>query len=359
LFCSPAPRNHRHQTDLEKNVARDQDFLDWSFMLITIVVLSILICTLLLFANQQACKLVHPKRSVAPHTPDSVGIALWENVSFVTHDGLTLRGWFVPPAVNAHGATVVCAHGTGANRGHLLPQAKILVQAGYGVLLFDFRHHGQSDGRVSSFGIHEVHDLNASFDYLHSRLDVNPERIAVIGHSMGGATALRAAARGLETQALVVISAVSSLQENLAHGVQKLTRLPAFPLAPLILKICEWHVKGRVSDMTPIKDLEHLGDRPLLLVYGERDALVPAENGRRLLETRGHDTSLLVVRRAGHRSVLIERFLSRYEQELLQFLALHLQVSIPKINEQPPKASVGNSRTHDFLGFDQALTGLK
>jgi uncharacterized protein len=328
-------------------------------MLALLVVLSILICGLLLFANQQACKLIHPKRSLALLTPDSFGIALWENVAFVTHDGLTLRGWFVPPSSDVHGATVVCAHGTGANRSHLLPQAKLLSQVGYGVLLFDFRHHGQSDGRVSSFGIHEVHDLKASFDYLRSRSDVNPERIAVIGHSMGGATALRAAARGLNTQTLVVISAVSSLQENLAHGIQKLTRLPTFPLAPLILKICEWHVKGRVSDMTPIKDLERLGDRSLLLVYGERDALVPAENGQRLLQTRGHDTSLLVVRGAGHRSVLIERFLSTYQQELLNFLALHLQVSIPKFNEQSQKSSIGNSRSNDFLVFDQALTGTK
>jgi pimeloyl-ACP methyl ester carboxylesterase len=323
---------------------------DWSFMLVLLVVLLILICTLLLFANQQACKLVHPKRSLALLTPDSVGIALWENVSFVTRDGLTLRGWFVPPHPDAHGATVVCAHGTGANRGHLLPQAKILTQAGYGVLLFDFRHHGQSDGRVSSFGIFEVHDLEASFDYLHSRPDVNPDRIAVIGHSMGGATALRAAARGLDAQALVVISAVSSLQENLAHGIQKLTRLPAFPLAPLVLKICEWHVKGRVSQMSPINDLEHLGERPLLLVYGERDALVPAENGQRLLQTRNHDTSLLVVRGAGHRSVLIERFLKFYEQELLNFLALHLQV--PNVSKQSPKSSTGNSKINDFLVFD-------
>ncbi len=305
-------------------------------MLALLVVFSILICGLLLFANQQACKLVHPKRSLALFTPDSVCIALWENVAFVTHDGLTLRGWFVPPNSDAHGATVVCAHGTGANRSHLLPQAKILTQVGYGVLLFDFRHHGQSEGRVSSFGIHEVHDLKASFDYLRSRSDVNPNCIAVIGHSMGGATALRAAARGLDTKALVVISAVSSLQENLAHGVQKLTRLPAFVLAPLILKICEWHVKGRVSDMSPINDLERLKACPLLLVYGERDGLVPAENGRRLLKARGHDTTLLVVRGAGHRSVLIEKFLNRYEQELLNFLALHLQVLTP---DMPPSAS--------------------
>ena len=291
---------------------------------------------LLFFAQNQANKLVHPKRRHANSTPANLGIDHWEDVSFITKDGLTLRAWFVPPKPTANGATVICAHGTGANRGALLPHAALLHQADYGVLLFDFRHHGASDGTVSSLGIHEIHDLRASFDYLRSRPDVNPDRIALIGHSMGGATIIRAAARCLNVQALVVISAVSSLSQNLTDGVRYVTKLPAFPLAPLIVKICEWKVQGRISDMTPINDLEHLGNTPLLLVYGDQDKFVPLENGRRLRRARRHDTTLAVVRGAGHRSILSKRFLPSYQTKLMAFLATHMQVTTlePRVPEQ-------------------------
>jgi uncharacterized protein len=296
--------------------------------------LFLVFAALLFFVQIQANKLVHPKRQVASSTPAKVGIAYWEDVSFNTKDGLQLRAWFVPPSLGANGATVVCAHGTGANRGYFLHHAAVLHQAGYGVLLFDFRHHGASDGRVSSLGIFEIHDLHASFAYLQSRSDVNPDRIALIGHSMGGATILRAAARDLKVQALVVISAVSSLSENLANGVRYVTKLPAFPLAPLIVKICEWHTHGKISDMKPIKDLEQLGNTPLLLVYGDQDKFVPLENGQRLRSARRHDTTLVVVRGAGHRSILSKKFLPSYETKLMAFLARHLPIETPEAQAQ-------------------------
>jgi uncharacterized protein len=305
-------------------------------MIVLFGISGLVLAVLLVIAQAQANKLVHPKRQLAQKTPASVGIAHWEDVGFTTQDGLRLRGWFVPARTTASGATVVCAHGTGSNRGALLPHAARLHQAGYGVLLFDFRHHGASDGRVSSLGIHEIHDLHASLGYLRSRCDVNPDRIALIGHSMGGATIIRAAARDLKVRALVVISAVSSLSENLADGVRYVTKLPAFPLAPLIVKFCEWHTRGKISDMRPITDLEHLGNTPLLLVYGDQDKFVPLENGQRLCSARRHDTTLVVVRGAGHRSILSKKFLPSYETKLMAFLTTHLlPITTPEARAQP------------------------
>lgn len=309
-------------------------------MMVLLFISGLLFAVLIKVAQSQANKLVHPKRQPVHSTPASVGIALWEDVAFTTTDGLCLRGWFVPPQPAANGATVVCAHGTGSNRSALLPHAALLHQAGYGVLLFDFRHHGASDGRISSLGIHEIHDLQASLEYLQSRADVNPERIALIGHSMGGATIIRAAARCLNLKALVVISAVSSLSENLADGVRYVTKLPAFPLAPLIVKICEWKVKGNISDMTPIKDLERLGDTPLLLVYGDQDKFVPLENGQRLRRARRHDTTLVVVRGAGHGSILSRKYLANYQAKLMAFFAQHLPVATAETRAQPEESSL-------------------
>jgi len=301
-------------------------------------VVALLVFAGLTVLSQQAGKIVRPERRVVSCTPESVGITVWEDVEFLTRDGLMLRGWFVPPApdapVDTGGASVVCAHGTGAHRGVLLPQAALLHRVGYGVLLFDFRAHGASDGQVSSFGFHEIHDLHASVAYLRSRADVDAARIAVLGHSMGGATALRAAARGLEVRTLVVISAVSSLRANLMRGVRRYTRLPA--LAPLIVRLAELQVRARVARLRPVDDLQRLGSLPVLLVYGERDRFVPVENGQSLYAARPQDTTLLLVPGAGHRSVLSQTALVQYQAPLLEFLEQHLtRAAVPSPEAQP------------------------
>jgi uncharacterized protein len=306
---------------------------------LSLVILVALSAGLLSVAYAQTNTLVAPKRRLAPRSPESVGISIWEEVAFQTADGLTLRGWFVPPGRD--GAVAVLAHGTAAHRGYLLPQAASLHRAGYGVLLFDLRAHGASEGRVSSFGIHEIHDIDASLNYLRTRSDVRHDRIALIGHSMGGAAALRSAARQPGVRALVVIAAVSSLEENLLHGVRHFSRAAAaFGVAPLILRLCEWRVGGRIADMRPIADVERLGTLPLLLIYGTQDALVPFTNGRRLQRARDHDTKLITVRRAGHRSILNQEFLSVYEAELLAFLDTNLRTTNAPTNNITPMPRV-------------------
>jgi uncharacterized protein len=269
--------------------------------------------------------LVRPKRRIAPSTPDSVDIEDWEDVRFSTRDGLTLRGWFLPPSSSAHGASVICAHGTGSNRGILLLQAAVLHRAGFGVLLFDLRGHGESDGRLSSFGYHEMHDVDAAVEYLRSRVDVHPHRIAVMGHSMGGAATLRAFARRDEPMPLVIVAAISSLEENLRHGVKHFTRLPLGWLMPLVLRISEHRVRAKVSEIRPIEDVARLEGCPVLFIHGDDDQLVPLENGQRLHRAaRGEDVSLLVIQGAGHRSVLNAAFFGQYESALLNFLHRHL-----------------------------------
>ncbi len=68
-------------------------------------------------------------------------------VTLRTADGLRLRGWYVP---SRNGAAVALLHGTGGNRTGVAAHARLLARRGYGVLLFDLRGHGASDGRSTS-----------------------------------------------------------------------------------------------------------------------------------------------------------------------------------------------------------------
>ena len=122
--------------------------------------------------------------------------AEFENVSFTTSDGLRLQGWFVP---SKNGATVISFPG---RKGPQKP-ARLLTSHGYGVLLFDRRGEGDSEGDPNALGWRGTRDLEAAVAYLRTRPDVDPDRIGGLGLSVGGETMLQAAAETDDFKAIV------------------------------------------------------------------------------------------------------------------------------------------------------------
>ncbi len=99
--------------------------------------------------------------------------AAYENVSFETSDGLTLHGWYVR---SRNGAAVIAFPGRkGPQR-----QARMLIRHGYGVLLFDRRGEGASDGDPNAFGWGGAKDVDAAVAFLRGRPDVRGGRIGGI-----------------------------------------------------------------------------------------------------------------------------------------------------------------------------------
>lgn len=122
-------------------------------------------------------------------TPDDVGLT-HEDVQLTTSDGAQLAAWYVP---SRNGAAVVLRHGAGSTRSKVLPQAAMLAEHGYGVLLMDARGHGDSGGEAMDFGWFGTLDIAAGVDHLLGRADVDPARIGIVGSSMGGEEAIGAA----------------------------------------------------------------------------------------------------------------------------------------------------------------------
>ncbi len=147
---------------------------------------------------------LQPARLGAPH----------EDVAFRTSDGLTLRGWYVP---SRNGAAVIAFPGRkGPQR-----QARMLVSHGYGVLLFDRRGEGESDGDPNAFGWAMDKDLIAAAAFLQSRRDVEQDRIGGIGLSVGGEMLLQAAAESDLFKAVVSEGAgARSFRENLEKPIE-------------------------------------------------------------------------------------------------------------------------------------------
>ena len=129
-------------------------------------------------------KLVYfPERQIEA-TPKAIGLT-YEPVTLQTEDGLQLSAWFVP-VEPARGVLLFC-HGNGVNISHLLDSIRIFHRLGLSALVFDYRGYGQSEGAPSEEGTYR--DAEAAWRYLVEQRQIEPNRIIIYGHSLGGSVA--------------------------------------------------------------------------------------------------------------------------------------------------------------------------
>src|SRR3954470_8343960 len=155
----------------------------------------------------------HAARSAVPE--NALGVP-YENVRLTTSDGLELRGWYIP---SRNGAAVISFPGrNGPQR-----QARMLARHGYGVLLFDRRGEGRSEGEPNAWGWGGDRDVYAAIDYLRGRADVDSRRIGGIGLSVGGGMMLEAAAKDRRLAAVVSEGAgARAFSDEMDHDVSSL-----------------------------------------------------------------------------------------------------------------------------------------
>ena len=235
-------------------------------------------------------------RRLPGRTPIKDGL-VYDDVQVTTTDGLQLQGWYVP---GTNGAVVIAQHGFRADRGEMLNEAVMLRRHGYGVLLTSFRAHDLSDGNLITFGVREAQDLDAWHRFAASREGVDPERIALLGNSMGGSVAIIYAAQNPRIKGVVANSAFSSLEDTIETSVRFFTGLPPFPFAPLIQFWAEREAGFRAADVDAKRWIGKISPRPVLLMQGGADVVISRESGARLFEAAGNPKELWYEPEVGH-----------------------------------------------------------
>lgn len=276
-------------------------------------------------SHAAATLFLHPARSQPTRTPADLGWDDWEEVRFSTSDGLELGGWFIPPGTQGDGATLIFVHGHSANREEFLDEALMLSRYGYGALLIDLRNHGQSEGSITTLGYAEVEDVRAAMDYVLTRPETNPERIGLVGHSMGGATVIQAAARMPQVRAVIAHSAYASLTDVVKQSTQ-IYGLPTFPFAPLIVWFGELESGIKAQEVRPIDDVAQIAPRAVLFIHGEQDTSIHVSNSLKLYQAAREPKALYLVPNAGHTG-LFEANPSEYEEQVVNFLDAYLMES--------------------------------
>jgi alpha-beta hydrolase superfamily lysophospholipase len=132
--------------------------------------------------------------------------AAYQDVEFEASDGLDLAGWYVP---SRNGAAVVVVHGGSSDRKGSIVHAKLLARHGYGVLVYDARGRGESDGSENNYGGDWPKDIAGALDYLKARDDVDPNRIGAVGLSTGADALIDAAGERDDIAAVVTDGAAA------------------------------------------------------------------------------------------------------------------------------------------------------
>lgn len=222
-----------------------------------------------------------------PMSPELSGL---ESVVLSGAEGARLAAWYVP---SHNRAAVLLAHGTGGDRSSLLPEARLLARHGFGVLLFDFPGHGESEGSIH-WGGDERTALRAALDFVAARSDVDAHRIGALGFSMGGLVVAQVAADERRIGALALLGAPSDIEQQTRHEYRKWGPLT---VAPALLALRRHGVDFAHA---PVDVIARVSPRPLLLVTGERDEVVLPAMAHALYAAARAPKQMLTVQGVGH-----------------------------------------------------------
>lgn len=273
-----------------------------------------------------------PDATVEGAQPADLGLPA-QSVRITGVRGLRLFGWYLPARDAGPAAAIVLMHGWGGNASTLLPAAQALHRAGYAVLLPESRNHGRSDRDDHSSLPRFAEDMNSALDWLKAQPGIDPERLAVLGHSVGGAAALLCASRRSDLRAVVSVSAFAHPEQVMRRWLS-LWHVPYLPVGWMINRYVESVIGERFNAIAPLATLSKV-PCPVMLVHGEQDTTVPLQEARRILARSGATDAILLVLDGTH-----ERFsdMDLAMRELRTFLDRHCGSGAQQIGASAPSA---------------------
>ncbi len=223
-------------------------------------------------------------------------------------DGLKISGQlYLPEGGQAPYPTVGICHGIPtekpdpSNKGYP-PFAERICHQGFAVLIFNFRGTGTSGGNFDILGW--TRDLKAAIDYLFTQPDVDKSRLSLLGFSGGAAVSIYVASADSRVSCVAAcacpaeftfITEVDNPQSVIDHFRNIGTiRDKDFPHSTE-----EWLNGFRL--VSPVKYVAGIAPRPLLLVHGNQDDMVPLTDAYKLYDKAGEPKQIIIIDGAGHR----------------------------------------------------------
>jgi pimeloyl-ACP methyl ester carboxylesterase len=270
-----------------------------------------------------AAEVTRSRRSSHRDDPDAWGLPCRE-IEYSAPDGMRLKAWLAPTAESR--AAIIVVHGHGGNRHTTLAHSALLYPE-FTVLMPDLRAHGDSAGDLTSIGYRERLDLIGAARYLRA-LGYGP--VGVLGVSMGGATAILAAAECPEIDAVVSDSSFACLR----FAVREAARLRGYPgpitrpWANLSCLVAALRLRHHPQAADPVLAVAAIAPRPLLLIHGEADELILVEAAHALHRAAGEPKELWLLPHVAHARAL-ESAPEAYRERVQDFFRRSLLAAGP------------------------------
>jgi alpha-beta hydrolase superfamily lysophospholipase len=244
---------------------------------------------------------------------------------------LKMAAWWIPHPAKSE-QTVVLIHGYADAKVGAIAWAPMWKELGFNILAIDLRAHGESEGRYTTAGYFERHDLNQALDEFLAVHADSARRLVCFGISLGAAVVL-AAARVRETEDIHAIILECPFADYaraaLQHG--KMMNMPAPILQRAAIHLAQWISGARFAEVRPVDMLADVRC-PVLLIQSTDDPFVPDDDKMKLTEAihRRQD--------AGHREFSISgaghvmgicAASEAYQQRIADFLASTVSATIP------------------------------
>jgi fermentation-respiration switch protein FrsA (DUF1100 family) len=171
---------------------------------------------------------------------------------------------------------------------------------GYNVLVTTVRAHDYSGGELISLGVYEMQDLEAWYQYLLTRKDIDPQKIGILGNSYGAMMSIQYAAQNKNIKAVVANCAFSSMTDTVTTSVTHFTGLPEFPFVPLIVFWAEQSTGIKMEEIDTTRWIPLISPRPVFLMQGGKDTVISANSGQRLYDAAGEPRELWFDPKLGH-----------------------------------------------------------
>jgi uncharacterized protein len=279
--------------------------------LIAIFLATLYVTLIIVLPAYGAIREIHPAQApVCCETPADRGLA-YQEIEFQAADGIHLRGWYLP---TQNGAAVIALHGYGGNRLGVLNQASILAKHGFGVLLYDMRASGESEGESLSWGWRDVPDVSAAAATLRTLPGVEADRIGVYGCSTGAEVALASTALDPSLAAVVPEDAEFTAARDLAPE-RSFLDIISWPINPLFIQFMEWR-SGASAPISLTDAARRISPRPLFIIASGKT--FDATQGKYYFDLAGEPKTLWNVPDAAHCSTFSARP-DEYEQRLVEF----------------------------------------
>ncbi|MBX3355778.1 MAG: alpha/beta fold hydrolase [Phycisphaeraceae bacterium] len=246
-------------------------------------------------------------------------------VWFESSDGTRLCGWFIPARGSAgqhlaggiadasgRSPTILHVHGNAGNMNWHLDFTSWIPAQGFNLFLFDYRGFGESHGSVTGRRA-VISDAVAALDAMLALPEVDSERIALFGQSLGGAVGLSLLGRRSDFKCAVLESPFASWRLAAA------TALGGSRPNVIVRALC-WLF---VSDGDAPIDALSTTDTPILIIHGANDTLVPVVHGERLRDSSPDQVTLLAFEGGGHNT--LQETHPEARRAVLEFLRKHLE----------------------------------